>query len=822
MRAQSFPARPKHSNAYSIDGYRRHYIHISESPEPVMMRLIIFVRRVLPALILFALLCAPAAHSQDGRWQAHPSYRQAGDIAVSGEALWVTTSGGIYRYEPSSGETVGYSVSEGLHGTDVRAAAFDSANEALWIGYSDGVIDRVDSERGIVRSFYDIQRNDRYPTRGINRLVAQGDSLYIATDFGIVVFDVQPGKLEVRDTYAQLGTSATSGLPIHDIVRFRSQGDDYLAAATADGVSFARAGGANLQDPASWTFITTPDEVQSITYFRDRLYLGTSSGLSTLTLDGNPSSVSSMNDVRELIVEGSSLYGVNRSAVFEVSESGSLRTFRVDGYSSPRALAFGPAGRLWIADDEGGLLGLPDPLPPTSTVAAEISETYPQGPYHGTFSSIAIDADGTLWAGGESIAGTGLYRMAVDGSWSSFIPGHYPEMEGRHSYRDVAIDPSGGVWGASWGNAIIHISPDEGIEIYRETNSALMPITGSSTYVVVGGVATDVAGTLWATNMFTSERLVARTVEGEWVAASPRCEGFSPEGNLLDGVYVDSYGNKWFTLIAESNQRLRRGLLAFDSGASISDGDDDVCRYFNVEGGVGQGLPSTSVNSVMEDRDGRIWVGTETGPAYTQNSRLLPHSTGSVFIWPQPADRSEGNFLLFGVAIRDIAVDPSNRIWFATDNGAYVVEEQAGGGFAIVNHFRSDNSPLLSDAVSRIAVDGRRGRVFLNTDRGLISYQSESVDPVRTAGDLFIYPNPVVIEEGVEPIIRIRGLVEATELRIVTAAGDLVAAMTTRGGQASWDGRDRSGRLVGSGMYLVIAVGQNGEGRGVGKVAVVR
>ncbi|MFW5973508.1 MAG: hypothetical protein ACOCTG_05890, partial [Bacteroidota bacterium] len=62
----------------------------------------------------------------------------------------------------------------------------------------------------------------------------------------------------------------------------------------------------------------------------------------------------------------------------------------------------------------------------------------------------------------------------------------------------------------------------------------------------------------------------------------------------------------------------------------------------------------------------------------------------------------------------------------------------------------------------------------------------------------------------------------ATDLRIVTASGELVASMSTRGGQATWDGRDLSGQVVRSGMYLVLAVGTNGEGRAVGKIAVVR
>ena len=59
-------------------------------------------------------------------------------------------------------------------------------------------------------------------------------------------------------------------------------------------------------------------------------------------------------------------------------------------------------------------------------------------------------------------------------------------------------------------------------------------------------------------------------------------------------------------------------------------------------------------------------------------------------------------------------------------------------------------------------------------------------------------------------IRRQRGADEAGETRV------------PRGGSVVWDGRDQSGRLVPSGMYLVVAVGQDGEGAAYGKVAVIR
>ena len=167
-----------------------------------------------------------------------------------------------------------------------------------------------------------------------------------------------------------------------------------------------------------------------------------------------------------------------------------------------------------------------------------------------------------------------------------------------------------------------------------------------------------------------------------------------------------------------------------------------------------------------------------------------------------------------------IAIDPSNRLWIATNEGVYLLQER--NGFERVEFFTAENSPLFSDVIVTVAVDGRTGVVYFGTDQGLISFRGDAINPVSTKRDLFVYPNPVRITDGATPEIFIEGLVEATEVKVVTVHGEVVAEFSARGGRVQWDGRDRNQRLVPSGIYLVVAVGQNGEGTAFGKVAVIR
>ncbi len=121
-----------------------------------------------------------------------------------------------------------------------------------------------------------------------------------------------------------------------------------------------------------------------------------------------------------------------------------------------------------------------------------------------------------------------------------------------------------------------------------------------------------------------------------------------------------------------------------------------------------------------------------------------------------------------------------------------------------------------------MVVDGSSGDVFFSTSLGLVSYAGEAVTPSVSARDLFVYPNPARLSNSSTTNIYIEGLVEETDIRIITATGSLVRRLSARGGRTLWDGRDETGRLVNSGVYLIVAVGTDGTGAAHGKVAVIR
>jgi hypothetical protein len=58
-------------------------------------------------------------------------------------------------------------------------------------------------------------------------------------------------------------------------------------------------------------------------------------------------------------------------------------------------------------------------------------------------------------------------------------------------------------------------------------------------------------------------------------------------------------------------------------------------------------------------------------------------------------------------------------------------------------------------------------------------------------------------------------------VKIVTTNGVLVAEGTSNGGSFVWDGKDKYGKRVASGVYMVQTADENGDNGTVCKVAVV-
>jgi len=224
---------------------------------------------------------------------------------------------------------------------------------------------------------------------------------------------------------------------------------------------------------------------------------------------------------------------------------------------------------------------------------------------------------------------------------------------------------------------------------------------------------------------------------------------------------------------------------------------------------------------MTEDLDGRIWIGTNLG-TFIINEPDNFRQEG--FTYEQlKVSRQDGSgladYLLNGIPVLCITVDGGGRLWFGSQNsGVYLISRD---GQEEIHHFTTDNSPLISNSVYDIAIDHQTGRVYFATEQGLCSYVSDATQPAEElqADNVIAYPNPVAPDYN-GPIV-IKGLVQDSEVKILSSSGALVWRGKSNGGMCSWDGCNKRGSRVASGVYHVVSNDPEGNSAVVTRIAII-
>lgn len=755
-------------------------------------------------LQLTALLAASNLFAQEtvgvGQWRSYLSHARALQTSARGNVYYKLSSAGLALWDADVNQYRELSKVEGLSSADPTSIFYHPQADEMFVGYASGVIDRF-QKPGSIRSIFDIAISNNVSAKGIRHLTGAGTLLYIATDFGIVGYDLQRG--ETRFSVLQVGSSAAQ-VPVYRLALFNNR----LYALLDAGLFSAPLTGANLADPAAWRLEPglPATGLQYLCATTAALYIA--AGDSVLRNTG-----STWQPFRRAPVvggallymdaNGSNVYLNRQTATAIYPEGGTGAAIQT---RAPQCSFVQPGtGRVVVGDKEQGLVvfnpGTAQPVFARQSLLLDNNVT-----------SIAA-SDGKLFIAPRGYVGRYQPSFFPGGVVLQNKPaGTFRILDvfnrGLDStvYQDIGqvlYDRAANrAYFGSWGQGIVVTTDTGRVQVFNRFNSGLpgqLPdAQGRPQIIYIGGITVDYNGTLWCGSFDALTPLAAFTRAGRWFTFSV------PGATRPLKMITDRSNYKWVAL-ADQN------LLVYDDAGNPAVTANHRRRILTTDAGNGA-LPAPQVNDLAEDADGTVWAGTSRGVAAFYNApNIFNAGTSTDAVCPVFQQRC----LLRDENIAAIAVDGANCKWIGTSGAVYRVNPD---GSQVLAQFTPQNSPLPSGNIRDIAVDPQTGEVYIATDAGLVSYRGTATEP-QAANDLYIYPNPVY-SDYTGPIA-IRGLGANSMVRITTISGQLVNTLASDGGQALWYGIDANGRRIRSGVYLVLASGRDGRNLGSGKIAFI-
>lgn len=332
-------------------------------------------------------------------------------------------------------------------------------------------------------------------------------------------------------------------------------------------------------------------------------------------------------------------------------------------------------------------------------------------------------------------------------------------------------------------------------------------------YELISAMCYDNNGNLWCFNSqaISDKPLLKMDREGNWTSyGDPKLLTDGHGANFVKGMMVDSRGYLWFA----NNHYTGRTTFMYDIN------NDNVYTYNNFINQDNSSIETEYVSSIAEDLEGNIWVGTSQGPLMLTPSQISDPSRGYTQIKvPRNDGTNYADYLLAGTGVTCLAIDGANRKWIGTaGNGVYLISSD---NMEEVEHFLTTNSNLISNDIESIDIDKTTGEVFIGTEKGLCSYMGNATEANEEMDkdNVYAYPNPVTPEYT--GLITVTGLSYNADVKILTANGAIIAEGTSNGGMFTWDGKDKNGKRVASGVYMVATSKNDGSKGTVCKIAII-
>jgi ligand-binding sensor domain-containing protein len=761
--------------------------------------------------LLFILLACNITAAQDftDSWEGLFSFTTIVDIEESSTAVYAASENAVFIYDLSSRSFTTLTTVNGLSGDEISQIHYSVDKSVLIIGYQNGLLQIVDQDGEVndvvaIKDKQSISPGDKK----INEFIESGDLIYIATDFGIAIYNLE--RLEFDDTYF-IGDNGIQ-VPVASIEIF----DGFLYAATLDANSGMRR--APIADPflidfMNWNQINI-DIWTEVLAFDNRLFavtvgrflaeLNTTSGTFAGTGIRLPRAIRDAHATSDFITftsrEAIYIYDTTLNQIYLIDA--------IDGISYNYTAGIVRGTILYAGTEEAGMIRI------NIQDQTDFEFIVADGPSRNAAFSISSSPD-ELWVSYGNhdqlynpfpLERLGVSHLVIDEGWTNYKP---IDVLNIASISSITINPdnTSEVYLNSMHDGLLEFTDGSASTLYGTTNSSLESILPPATdFVRISNSVFDNQGNLWTLANKVDNALNRRAPSGQWSSFDVSQEVVSIASDQgITKIVTNNNRNIFFGTIAN-------GLVGFESSTNT---------FGNLIQDVGLGnLVNSYVTSLCLDLNGQLWIGSNQGlrVLFNPNSMFTenPSDARSIIIEDTNGIPRE---LLADEAVLDIEIDGNNNKWVATaSSGAFLFSPS---GRETIFQFTTDNSPLPTNSVNDISIDESSGKVYFATDKGIVAFQGErSSKPEDNLESVRVFPNPV--RPGFDGNVTIDGLTDRARVKITDIEGNLVYEAVSQGGSIPWDTRSFSGSKVASGVYfLFISTNDNIETT-VSKLMIVR
>lgn len=753
------------------------------------------LRNIITTLFILSILYSSA--QQIGSWRLHFEYHDIKDVCYSDTKIFAATSKSILIYDLEENRTKPYDKANSLSDIGVRCVAYCEEEKTFVIAYNSTNIDLF-TDNYELTNIPDVKNKNISTSKNINDIYIHNSSAYLSTDLGIIVLDIK--NQEIDDTYI-IGNGGNPEI-IKDCTIFK---DTIYAVTNMEGVKVAPLNNENLLDFSIWKNNTMPIpiEVSIIETYKDAIYAIANNKLYKKD-NHNWEIIYSEPDITIKSLEASeSLICVIDSAgekiKFLVIDDTKIDTI-IDTKTLKPEMVIQTKDNKFVADRGWGLIDYDNDKFLEPHGKPSNNDIY-------SFSSRedkVFASPGALGSG--IIAGynyDGFYYFE-NNNWHNINKYSVSGLDDVVNFIDVKENPiDRKIYSATTTGLVVY--DYKNIIVYDTANSLLEEQSSGGNNIYVVGLDFDSKGNIWMVNSHTNFPLKMLAVDGSWYKYPLITGGSSKK---YSGIFVDSHDQIWV-------RSYQNGLAVFPKIEDYSANQNVASISLNTSTAD---LPHINVNTIVEDKNGAIWVGTNKGigvfdcpedifelNSECKISRRIKSTLGQYT-----------EYLFDTDVVKTIAVDGANRKWVGTNTGLWLISES---GEKILKSFNMENSPMPSNEVLSIAIQEQTGEVFIGTSEGMISYVGDATEPATDLSNIKAFPNPV--PPDYYSTISITGLVENSFIKITDINGTLIDDGYALGGKYVWDGKDYNGRRASTGIYLVFSSDSKSKQKAVTKIVFI-